>query len=126
VPAAVSIECVSSSGADLIGKAEHVLERPPLASDPLLEQGPVDELQDQRGRAVVFLEPIDGRHVRVVECGEEPALALEARTEVRSLCQPRGQRLERHLAREPRVAGAVHLAHTAGAEQPEDLVRAEM
>ena len=36
-----------------------------------------------------------------------------------------GQELQRHVATEPRVAGAVDLAHAAGAQQAGDLVGAE-
>ena len=35
------------------------------------------------------------------------------------------QHLDRDLASEPRVAGAIHLAHAAGAERGDDLVGAE-
>jgi hypothetical protein len=37
----------------------------------------------------------------------------------------RGQHLDGHLAPEPRIAGAIDLAHAPGANQAEDLVGAE-
>ena len=68
---------------------------------------------------------VDGQDVRVVEGGHGPRLALEP-------CEPfgvggqlRGQHLDRDLASQPRVAGAVDLAHPAGPDEAEDLVRPE-
>jgi hypothetical protein len=35
------------------------------------------------------------------------------------------QNFDRHIAPKPRIARAIHLAHATGAEQREDLVRAQ-
>ena len=52
-------------------------------------------------------------------------LTLEALAELRIGGERVGQDLDRDGAVEPRVAGLVHLAHAAGAERRDDLVRAE-
>ena len=52
-------------------------------------------------------------------------LALEAREALGVLRERGGQRLDRDVAPEPRVAGAIHLAHAARAERRDDLVGAE-
>jgi hypothetical protein len=36
-----------------------------------------------------------------------------------------GQHLDRHVALQPGVARAIHLAHSAGTDQMQDLVRTE-
>ena len=45
--------------------------------DPLLQRGALDQLQHQRSRAVVLLEAVDLRDVRMVERREQLGLALE-------------------------------------------------
>ena len=51
-------------------------------------------------------------------------LALEAGSAVGISCYIGGQNLDCHVAPESRVACAIHLAHTTGAERRNDLVRA--
>jgi hypothetical protein len=59
---------------------------------------------------------VDGGHVRVVEQRERLCLALEAPQALLVVGELLRQHLDGHLALEPRVAGAVDLAHAAGAE----------
>ncbi len=68
---------------------------------------------------------VDRADVRVVEGRDALRLALEARAELRVGREQRRQQLERHVAIEPRVAGAVDLAHPARAERSHDLVGAQ-
>ena len=53
-------------------------------------------------------------------------LALEPRERGRILRQPFGQDLDRDVAIQLRVAGAVDLAHAARAERGNDFVRTEL
>ena len=71
------------------------------------------------------LEAVERRDVRVVERGEHARLALEARQALGVLRHLVEQELDRHLAAEPGVAGAVHRAHAALAERRHDLVGAQ-
>ncbi len=64
--------------------------------------------------------------VRVVEGGQELGLALEAGEALGILRQLCREDLDRDLAAELRVSGAVHLAHPSGAEGGDDLVGAEL
>jgi len=57
--------------------------------------------------------------------GEQLGLALEAREAIGILREGCGQRLDRDVAPEARVAGAIDLAHAAGAERRDDLEGAE-
>ena len=61
--------------------------------------------------------------MRVREGGDGAGLALEARAAFRVCVQVGGKKLERNRATEARVAGLVDLAHTPGADQPENFVR---
>ena len=66
---------------------------------------------------------VDGEDVGVIERGDGARLLLEAAQPVRIGREPRGQDLDRDVAPEPRVAGAVHLAHPARADRGDDLGR---
>ena len=100
------------------------------ALQPLGEVLAGNELHRQEvgGRAVGqrrALEAVDVGDVGVVERGEQFRFALEARQALGILRQLSRQHLDRHLAAELRVGGAVHLAHAAGAERCRDLVRTQ-
>jgi hypothetical protein len=62
--------------------------------------------------------------VRVIERGDRACLALEALAQLGRGREMGRKHLDRHVAPEARIAGAVDLAHAAGAERAEDLVRA--
>ncbi len=66
------------------------------------------------------------RDVRVVEGGEHLRFAAEAREPIRIARDGRDQNLDGHVAIELRVAGAIDLAHAAGAEQRDDVIGAEL
>ena len=85
----------------------------------------LDELHHQRADAPARSSMPDGADVRMVERGEHPRFTLESR-------QPLGiggsarENLDGHFAPEPGVAGALDLAHAAGAEPLDDLVRPDV
>ena len=68
------------------------------------------------------LEAVEVGDRRVVERGEQPGLALEAGEPLGIGGEGLGQPLERHLAPELRVGGAVDLAHAARADRGGDPV----
>ena len=68
---------------------------------------------------------VERADVRMVERRDRPRLALEALADCGFGGELRRQHLDRDVAIEPRVAGAIHLAHAAGAEQRDDLVGPE-
>ena len=67
----------------------------------------------------------DRQDVGVRERSDGLRLPLEASTPIRVGRDRVGQDFDRHIAAEPRVARPVHLAHSAGAEGRDDLVRAK-
>ena len=68
---------------------------------------------------------MDGDDVRVVERGDGLRFALEAGAALGVAGGAGGQHLDGDVAAQARVAGAVDLAHPAGADGGEDLVGAE-
>ena len=68
---------------------------------------------------------VDRDDVRVVQRPGRLRLLLEAPQAVRVLRVRGGQDLDRDVALQPRVAGAIDLAHPARADRAEDLVRPE-
>ena len=82
-----------------------------------IERLTLDQLHREEVDAVRFLDRIDRDDVRMVEGGDGAGLALEAGEPVGIAGEIRGQHLERDLATELRVAGAIHFAHTACPER---------
>ena len=63
--------------------------------------------------------------LRVIERGEQLGFALESRETVGVAARRLGQDLDGDVATEPRVSGAIDLAHPAGTERCDDFVGAE-
>jgi DNA-binding TFAR19-related protein (PDSD5 family) len=115
---------------DLPRDRSGLVERDRSALQPLREVLALHQLHGEEvgGRAVGErrgLEAVDVCDVRVVERGEKPGFALEAGEALRVLPQLRRQHLDRDLALELRVGGAIHLAHAARAQRAGDLVGAQ-
>ena len=99
-----------------------LLHRDGAALDAIGERVTGHQLHHQRGGALALLEAVDRRDVRMVERGEDLRLAREARHVVGVVGERRGQHLERDVAMELRVVGAVDLAHAAHSEAVGDFV----
>jgi hypothetical protein len=84
-----------------------------------------DQLHHQQETALELLEAVDVGDVRVIQGGERPGFALEARTSRRIRSQRVGQNLDRHVATKPGVVSAIHFTHPARAERADDFVRTE-
>jgi hypothetical protein len=82
-------------------------------------------LHDEIGDAVVFVDVMERADVRMRELRDDPRLPIEALAELRVGGERVGQHFDRNGAIETRVARLVDLAHPAGAERPQDLVRSE-
>ena len=89
---------------------------------PSLQRVTVDQLEDEEALLGVLLEPVDRADVRMVERGQQLGLALESGEALLVSEEDLGQHLDRHVAPEPRVGGAIHLSHPAFAELGGDLV----
>ena len=69
------LECLG----DLRGDLERLDDREASCDDPIGQRRAIDQLHDQRTRAIEFLEAVDLPDVRVIERGEQLRLATEAR-----------------------------------------------
>ena len=109
---------------DLARDAERVVERHPRrrARDVIRERLAVHDLEHEEPRPTRFLEAVNARDVRMIERGENLRFALEPRDAIVILRECLGEDLQRDVTIEFRIAGAVDLAHTAGAERRDDLV----
>jgi len=65
---------------------------------------------------------VDLRDARVVERGQRPRLALESLSPVRVAGEGIGQDFQRNVTIQLRIAGAIHLAHSASTDFRGDFV----
>ena len=110
---------------DLLRDLERFADGQPSPLEALGQVLPFHQLEDEEGPPVRFFEAVDRRDVRVVESREELRLTSEAGQALGIGRYLDGQHLDRHLAVELRVGGAVDLSHAAGADGGGDLVRPE-
>ena len=82
----------------------------------------LDQLHRQEPDAVLVFDRVERDDIRVVEAGHGARLVLEARQAFGVRRHVGRQHLERDVATEAAVAGAVHFAHAARAERGDDLV----
>jgi hypothetical protein len=95
--------------------------RPP-APDLLVERVPGDQVEHQVDAVVEGQQVVQGDDVGVPDAGERPGLAQEARQQVPLTGELRQQGLDRDLALQAPIVGAVDRPHAAGAEQLAQLV----
>jgi hypothetical protein len=100
--------------------------RPRAAWSPSRDELPevlaFEELGDDVRGALVRAHVEDRQDVRVVEGGNGAGLALEEGETLRVSGHLHREHLDRHVAPETRIQGAVHLPHAAGPEKLDDLV----
>ena len=83
---------------------------------------PFDQLEDQRAIAIGLFDAVNRPDVRMIDGREDAGFTLEPRATIRILEKGSGQDLDRDVATEFRVLGAVDLTHATGAEAFDDLV----
>ena len=108
---------------NLSGDGEGFRNRDRTARDAFGERRPVDELHDEGLGAVGLFEAVNQRDVGMVERGKHARLAPEPRQAIRIRLERGSQRLDRDVAPQIRVAGAIDLAHAAGPDGRHDLIR---
>jgi hypothetical protein len=110
----------------LAGDAQRLVNWQRSPGDPIGEGGSFDELEHQRADPFRFLQPVDRPNLRMVQRGQHARFELEAREAVGVGQEGVREDLDRDIAAEFRVARAVHLAHSAGAEKREKFVRTKL
>ena len=106
---------------ELRGDGEHLVGRHRSPGDARFQRRTLDQLQHQRPHAAVFLDAVDLCDVRVVERGQQLGLPLEPGQPIGIGGEDVPEQLEGDVAVQPRVAGAIHFAHPARAEDAGDL-----
>src|SRR5207249_4769498 len=93
--------------------------------DPLREIIALDELHHEGGDAPALFEPVDRGDMGMIQRGERLRLPLEARDALGVAGERFGQDLDRDVAIQLVIAGAIDLAHAARAKRRDDLIRSE-
>ena len=105
--------------------SQHFAEAQAVARDERVEALAPHVLHHDELGAVGRLDLVDGDDVGMVEGRGGLRFLDEAAAAIRVRQAVGGEHLDGDLAVQPRVAGAIDLAHAAGAEQVENLVGAE-
>ena len=92
---------------------------------PRPKRVPFEQLHDGDGHVVDDRELVNRQDARMGQRGDRPRLGLEPPPHLGIGGDVRRHDLDRDVAIEPRVARAIHLAHAAGADWPDDLVLSE-
>ncbi len=111
---------------DLNGQPQRLIGPDGAVRDTLGQRLAFDQLEDQELLRVGLLEAIDCRNIRVIEGRQHLRFALEAREAIGIAGKFDRQRLDRHVAPEPRVTSPPHFAHAALAERSGDGIWADM
>ena len=98
------------------------LERAVLGHDACARSVALDVAHGEEEQAVLISRLVDGDDVGVIERGGDPRLAQEALAEALVLGELGGDHLERDLASEPLLLGAVDRAHPPSADEGLDPV----
>ena len=109
----------------LPGSGQRLIEGKRTAPNPCREVLALDQLHHERADLARLFESMNVRDVCVIEGRQRFGFAFEAREPIGIGRESLRQDLQRDVAIEVRIAGAIHLAHGAGAEWSEDRVGAE-
>ena len=114
------------AGSDLQAALERLADWQDVPLQTRLECLAREQLRDREEEPLLLADIEEGEDVRMRERGHDPRFLLEARERLLSLRQPRRQDLHRDVARQPRVARPVNLAHSARAQERRQLVGTEV
>jgi hypothetical protein len=90
-----------------------------------LDRRALDELHDDRARAIALLGPVNLRNERMVEGGEHSRFALETRQPIRVVDHRLGQDLDGDITIELGIARPIDFSQPPDAERALNLVRTE-
>jgi len=121
-----ALVCRIERGGDLDRDLEHLGQTQRTLLETLAQRLALEVFHDEVVDAVVVTDVVQRADVRVVEPRDGLGLALHTLAQRGFLREVRRQNLDRHVAVEPRVAGAVNFAHAPGAEGFHDDVWAEL
>jgi hypothetical protein len=109
---------------DLCAVVDRLAWRQRTVSEQVAQRAAIEQFHHRVGDGAVLAEIVDRDDVRVGQRGDGTRFGFEPSACDRIVRQRVGDDLDRDVALQSRIAGAVHLAHSAGTEQVEDFVRA--
>jgi hypothetical protein len=104
--------------ADLDAELQNFAERQRAAYEAIRERLALEQLHDQKVVSVVLPDVVEGTDVRMVQLRDRSRLALETDAQLFVAGEFGRKDLDRDAAIEARIARAIDLAHSAGAERP--------
>lgn len=110
---------------DLPGNQERLGNGDGSTCDARVQTLAVHEFENEKLRAVRFVQTVDRAYVRMVERGEDLGFTTEPRKPFRIVRERVGQDFEGDVPSELGVPRAIDLAHAAGPKGGENLVRAK-
>ena len=110
---------------DLPGDGDGFVDRHRPLCDPLREVGSVNQLHDQRANRQPVLEAVNLRDVGMIERGQRLRFAGKTRQTIGVAGEEVRQDLQRDVTIELGIPSAIDLAHAAGADGGDDLVRSK-
>ena len=110
---------------DLLGDGQGFVEGHRSGGNSIGERRTLDQLEDEGRDAVRFFEAVDAADVLVIQRRERLCFALKPCEAIGVTGKGVGKDLQRDVASELRVAGAIHLAHAAYADLGGDFIGAE-
>ena len=109
---------------DLDAEREKIIGRERPVREEFTERPPVHQLEDEEDVAVLLEHVVDHGQVRIVEPARAPHLAQEPGARRGILAQPGRHALDRDVAVQAGVPGAVDLAHAARPQLVRDDIAA--
>ena len=111
---------------DLTRHRECLLNRQRTERQTLAERRAFHEFEHEAADAFGLLESIDRANVRVVQRRQHPRLAFEARDPLRVCKEDVCHDLDGDITAQLRIAGPIHVAHPARAEERKNPMRTEL
>jgi hypothetical protein len=108
--------------ADTLRNMECFLDRNRAVPQTVCKSVTLDQFQNEEACLIRFFEFVDPGDVRMIQRRKDFGFTLEP---AHAICVTRellGQDLDRHLSFQLQVAGTIHLAHSAFAEQCRDFM----
>jgi len=107
-------------------QSRRLIPEPRARRKPFSQRLALHELQHERWDAATLFHAVDRADVGMIERGQHASLAVEPSSTVWVSQKYFGQDLDRDVASEPCVAGAIDLAHASGPEERDDFIRADV
>ena len=116
---------LSSASAISVADLQRLLERERAFLEPCGQRLALEMRHDQIMRAIDAADIVDAADVGMIQGRDGASLALEAGTQIGIASNLTRQDLDGNRSIEACVAGSVNLAHAAGPEGGDNLIRAE-